>query len=39
MRRLLDHTGDRAHSELERMAVSLLRAAGITACTVQDLLG
>ena len=30
MRRLLDRTGDRAHSELERMAVSLLRAAGIT---------
>jgi very-short-patch-repair endonuclease len=30
MRRLLDRTGDRAHSELERMAVSLLRAAGIS---------
>lgn len=34
MRRLLDHTGDRAHSELERMAVSLLRAAGITGFTL-----
>lgn len=30
MRRLLDRTGDRAHSELERIAVRLLRAAGIT---------
>lgn len=30
MRRLLDRTGDRAHSELERLAVSILRAAGIT---------
>jgi len=30
MRRLLERTGDRAHSELERMAVRLLRAAGIT---------
>ncbi|MFL6026480.1 MAG: endonuclease domain-containing protein [Friedmanniella sp.] len=34
MRHLLDHTGDRAHSELERMAVSLLRAAGITGFTL-----
>jgi len=34
MRDLLDHTGDRAHSELERMAVSLLRAAGITGFTL-----
>jgi very-short-patch-repair endonuclease len=34
MRRLLDRTGDRAHSELERMAVSLLRAAGITGFEV-----
>ena len=30
MRRLLDRTSDRAHSELERLAVRLLRAAGIT---------
>jgi len=34
MRRLLDRTGDRAHSELERMAVALLRAAGITGFVV-----
>ncbi|HEY5821895.1 MAG TPA: DUF559 domain-containing protein [Propionibacteriaceae bacterium] len=34
MRRLLDRTGDRAHSELERMAVRLLRAAGITGFTL-----
>lgn len=34
MRRLLEQTGDRAHSELERMAVRLLRAAGITDFTV-----
>jgi very-short-patch-repair endonuclease len=34
MRQLLDHTGDRAHSELERMAVGLLRAAGITGFTL-----
>lgn len=30
MRMLLDRTGDRAHSELERLAVSLLRRAGIS---------
>lgn len=30
MRWLLERTGDDAHSELERLAVSLLRAAGIT---------
>ena len=30
MRRLLERTGDGAHSELERLAVSLLRQAGIT---------
>ncbi len=30
MRTLLERTGDRAHSELERMAVALLRQAGIT---------
>lgn len=34
MRRLLDHTGDRAHSELERMAVSLLRSAGVSGFTL-----
>ncbi len=34
MRRLLDRTGDRAHSELERMAVALLRAAGLTGFVV-----
>jgi very-short-patch-repair endonuclease len=34
MRRLLDRTGDRAHSELERLAVRLLRAAGITGFVV-----
>jgi len=34
MRRLLDRTGDRAHSELERMAVALLRAAGISGFVV-----
>jgi very-short-patch-repair endonuclease len=34
MRRLLDRTGDRAHSELERIAVSLLRSAGITGFVV-----
>lgn len=33
-RRLLDRTGDQAHSELERMAVALLRAAGITGFVV-----
>lgn len=30
MRKLLDRTGDRAHSELERMGIGLLQAAGIT---------
>lgn len=30
MRRLLDRTGDRAHSELERAGGTILRAAGIT---------
>jgi very-short-patch-repair endonuclease len=30
MRALLLRTGDRAHSELERLAVSILRSAGIT---------
>ena len=34
MRRLLDRTGDRAHSELERLAVRLLREAGITGFDV-----
>ncbi len=34
MRRLLDRTGDRAHSELERLAVRLLRDAGITGFVV-----
>ncbi len=34
MRRLLDRTGDRAHSELERLGVELLRAAGITGFVV-----
>lgn len=34
MRRLLDRTGDQAHSELERLAVRLLRAAGITGFVV-----
>jgi very-short-patch-repair endonuclease len=34
MRRLLDRTGDRAHSELERLAVGLLRAAGISGFVV-----
>jgi very-short-patch-repair endonuclease len=33
MRRLLLRTGDGAHSELERLAVSLLRGAGITGFT------
>lgn len=34
MRQLLDRTGDRAHSELERVAVRLLRQAGISGFTV-----
>ena len=34
MRRLLDRTGDRAHSELERIGVRLLRQAGITGFVV-----
>jgi very-short-patch-repair endonuclease len=34
MRELLERTGDRAHSELERLAVTLLRQAGITGFTV-----
>lgn len=33
-RRLLERTGDRAHSELERMAVALLRSAGLTGFEV-----
>ncbi len=34
MRRLLDRTGDCAHSELERIGVRLLREAGITGFVV-----
>lgn len=34
MRRVLDRTGDRAHSELERLAVGLLREAGVTGFAV-----
>ena len=34
MRVLLERTGDRAHSELERLAVRLLRSAGITGFVV-----
>lgn len=34
VRRLLDRTGDRAHSELERLAVRLLHQAGVTGFAV-----
>lgn len=34
MRKVLDRTGDRAHSELERMGVRLLSDAGISGFTV-----
>ncbi len=38
MRRLLDRTGDRAHSELERLGVRLLRDVGITGFEVNKTL-
>ena len=34
MRRLLERTGDSAHSNLERLGVKLLKEAGITGFAV-----